>query len=318
MSIYQVTSPSLWSGRNAETIQYWHQAISCLSSTEIPTGFPEKKIAFLGYQGEEGVRRNQGRTGTAQGPDQVRKIMGPMAYHLPESMRVFDLGNFRTEGNKMEETHKLLSHKVKNLFSQRVLPVLIGGGHDLAYAHGSAAIEHCLEKKEKLGILNLDAHFDLRPLVEGKGHSGSPFHQLGEEFPHDFHYLCLGIQRAANPPFLFDTAKKFKAEWMEIDDFTLDNWQEIAIVLDEFCSKVNKIYLSIDLDGFSSAYAPGVSAPSPLGFSPELAFKVLDWIAKSGKLISMDIVELNPKYDLDNATARLAARCVEFVLRKLH
>jgi formiminoglutamase len=55
-----------------------------------------------------------------------------------------------------------------------------------------------------------------------------------------------------------------------------------------------------------------------MGFSPELAFKVLEWIARSGKLISMDVVELNPNFDQDNATARLAARCVEFVLRKLY
>lgn len=317
MPIYSAAPPSLWTGRNAETIQYWHQAVTCLSSSEIPIDVEGKKVAFLGYQGEEGVKRNQGRIGTAQGPDLVRKIMGSMAYHLSETTRIFDLGNFRIEGDQMEETHDLLYATIKKLLSQKVFPIVIGGGHDLAYPHGSAALAHCSEKKEKLGIINLDAHFDLRPLLEGRGHSGSPFFQLGENHPKDFHYLCLGIQRAANPPILFETAKRLKAEWMEIEDFTLENWEEITLLLDEFCSKVNKIYLSIDLDGFSSAYAPGVSAPSPLGFSPELAFKVLDWIAKTGKLISMDVVELNPNYDQDNSTARLAARCVEFVLRKL-
>jgi formiminoglutamase len=53
-----------------------------------------------------------------------------------------------------------------------------------------------------------------------------------------------------------------------------------------------------------------------MGFDPEVAFKVFDLIAKSKKLISLDVVELNPTYDQDQATARLAARCVEYVLRK--
>lgn len=317
MSIYRATSPSLWSGRQAETLQYWHQAVTCLSSPEIPIGSQEKKVAILGYQGEEGVRRNLGRIGTAQGPDQIRKVMGPMAYHLPESIRVFDLGNFSTEGNQMEATHELLYAAVKKLFSQKTFPIILGGGHDLAYPHGRAAIEHCLEKGEKLGIINLDAHFDLRPLSEGRGHSGSPFFQLGEKYPKDFHYLCLGIQRASNPPQVFETAKSMKVHWMEIEEFSMDNWSQITEQLDQFCKQVNKIYLSIDLDGFSSAYAPGVSAPSPWGFPPELAAKVIQWIGRSEKLISLDIVELNPEFDRDNSTARLAARCIEYTLRNI-
>lgn len=104
---------------------------------------------------------------------------------------------------------------------------------------------------------------------------------------------------------------------MEMEEYTLANWEEIAQTLDDFCLQVNKIYLSIDLDGFSSAYAPGVSAPSPLGFSPELAFRIFDFLAKTGKLASMDIVELNPIFDNDNNTARLASKCIENVIRKL-
>ncbi|MFC0264572.1 formimidoylglutamase [Fontibacter flavus] len=317
MTLHLPTSPSIWSGRNSETLSYFYQAMNCLTTLDPHTNPDGKYVAILGYVGDEGVKRNLGRPGATKGPEMIRRLMASMAYHLPANYHLLDLGDIQTLDGDMEASHELITQTVRSLLSKRIFPVLIGGGHDLAYAHGKGVFEHVHQKSEKLGIINLDAHFDLRVKSAGKGHSGSPFLQLGEEFPNDFHYLCLGIQRAANPPLLFETAKRLKAEWMEIEDFTLDNWQEITILLDEFCSKVNKIYLSIDLDGFSSAYAPGVSAPSPSGFSPELAFKVLDWIAKTGKLISMDVVELNPKYDQDNSTARLAARCVEFVLRKL-
>jgi len=96
---------------------------------------------------------------------------------------------------------------------------------------------------------------------------------------------------------------------------TLNNWKFIEEKIRLFIDSVDKIYLSIDMDGFSSAYSPGVSAPSPLGFTPEIAFKIFELISKSKKIISLDVVELNPTYDQDNLTARLAARCVEYVIR---
>ncbi len=315
--LHQPTPKSIWIGRNSEDIQYWHQVVQCQPALKLPTDPKAKKIAILGYAGDEGVSRNQGRRGAATGPIAIRKMMAPMAFHLPFNTQIFDLGDIVTLDNNLEESHDLITGTVSELLAQKVFPVLLGGGHDLAFAHGRGIFSHLKTKGEKLGIINLDAHFDLRPLVGGKGHSGSPFFQLANDYTSDFHYLCLGLQRAANPPALFETAKKLKVNWMEMEDFTLPNWENIVLILNDFCNSVNKIYLSIDLDGFSSAYAPGVSAPSPLGFSPELAFKVFDWIAGSGKLISMDVVELNPEFDLDINTARLAARSVEFVLRNL-
>lgn len=313
--MHTATEQSLWSGRQSSTLQYWHQAVQCIEDIQLDV-HSHKTIGILGYAGDEGVKRNQGRPGAAEAPQAIRKMMAPMAFHLPNDIRILDLGDIHTEQDKMEESHQQITGAVKKMLAHKVFPLLLGGGHDLAYAHGKAVLEYLQEKGEKLGIINLDAHFDLRGLVNGKGHSGSPFYQLAKDFPKDFHYLCLGIQQAANPSELFERAKELKVEWMHSESFTIQHWEQISETLDSFCQKVNKIYLSIDLDGFSSAYAPGVSAPSPLGFHPDITFKVLEWIASSGKLISIDLVELNPKFDQDNATARLAARCAEFILRK--
>ncbi|MFT5773842.1 MAG: formiminoglutamase, partial [Algoriphagus sp.] len=138
-----------------------------------------------------------------------------------------------------------------------------------------------------------------------------------QEHPTQFHYLCLGIQRAANPRSLFETANQTNTKWMAMEDFRMNNWEVIQEKILWFLDSVNKVYLSIDMDGFSSAFAPGVSAPSPMGFSPDIAFKVFELIASSKKLISLDVIELNPTYDQDQATARLAARCTEYILRKI-
>ena len=315
--LHQLIPPQIWNGRPSDSIQYWYQAVTCMDNLELSKPSNEKGIALLGYEGDEGVRRNQGRTGAAKGPESIRKMMAPMAFHLEKDTKIYDFGDVITENEDMESSHSLISKTVTGLLSNRYFPVLLGGGHDLAYAHGRGIFDYLIPKGEKLGIINLDAHFDLRNLNAGKGHSGSPFFQLANEYQSHFHYLCLGIQQSSNPKVLFETALKHKVRWMEMEEFNLGNWEAISQTLDNFCRKVNKIYLSIDLDGFSSAYAPAVSAPSPMGFSPDLAFKIFHFLAKTGKLLSMDIVELNPTFDNDNCTARLAARCVEFIIRKL-
>ena len=82
-------------------------------------------------------------------------------------------------------------------------------------------------------------------------------------------------------------------------------------------AQVDVVYTTIDLDGFSSAYAPGVSASSPMGFSPDIVTKCIENIIDSGKLISLDVAEMNPKYDIDNQTAKLAASLIHTVIHRL-
>jgi formiminoglutamase len=139
--------------------------------------------------------------------------------------------------------------------------------------------------------------------------------QIAHQFPEQFNYLVLGIQKAANPKTLFETASDIGCNYLEIEQFNLAHWGLVETSISQFLQSVDKVYVSIDLDGFSSAFAPGVSAPSPLGFTPEIVFKSLDLIIRSNKLLSFDIVELNPVFDQDNATARLGARCLEYIVR---
>jgi formiminoglutamase len=154
-------------------------------------------------------------------------------------------------------------------------------------------------------------------LIDGKGHSGSPFFQIANQFSNSFNYLVLGIQKASNPKTLFETASSLHCNFLEIDQFNIAHFDLVKNSITNFIGSVDKVYVSIDLDGFSSAYAPGVSAPSPLGFTPEIVWKAMDVIIQSNKLLSFDIVELNPAYDPDNATARLGARCLEYIVRTM-
>ncbi len=315
MNLHQNPTPSQWTGRKSNQVEYWHQAVRTLANLAFDQS-SAKKVGILGYAGEEGVKRNQGRLGTLEGPTSIRKCLGSLAHHLPVNLPLFDYGDVFTQEGDLESTHQAITELTYQLLQSAHFPVWLGGGHDLAFAHGSAVMKYSHEQGKKLGIINLDAHFDLRPLVDGKGHSGSPFYQLASNHPSQFHYLALGIQRAANPKSLFQTADQVQAKYLVMEDFRLQHWEYIEEQICWFLDQVDSLYLSVDMDGFSSAFAPGVSAPSPMGFDPEVAFEVFDLVAKTKKLISLDVVELNPTYDQDLATARLAARCVEYILRK--
>jgi formiminoglutamase len=77
--------------------------------------------------------------------------------------------------------------------------------------------------------------------------------------------------------------------------------------ISDFINKSDSIYLTICTDVFSSAHAPGVSAPQPFGLHPEIGLELIKHVVASGKLISFDIAEIAPRFDEDNRTAKLGA-----------
>lgn len=129
-------------------------------------------------------------------------------------------------------------------------------------------------------------------------------------------YFAIGIQQQSNTKELFSIAENDQISYAinydcESSSPELDTLKNRLI---PFIEKVDYLYITIDMDGFSSAYAPGVSAPSPLGFTPYFVFKMLAFLLASGKIISFDIAELNPSLDRDKLTANLAAKIIDFVV----
>ena len=309
-------SSTNWVGRHSDSQLYWHELVQLVNDLQIKKR-QEPTIALLGYAVDAGVIRNGGRSGAKDGPDSIRKMLGPLANHLHETALVYDYGNIVVEDDNIDAAQLLMRDTIYTCLQEHHLPVILGGGHDAAYPHFLGVQKYLETTGQTVGIINFDAHFDLRPIIDGKGHSGSPFFQIANQFSNSFNYLVLGIQKASNPKTLFETASSLNCNFLEIEQFNIAHWDLVKKCITNFIGSVDKVYVSIDLDGFSSTYAPGVSAPSPLGFTPEIVWKALDVIIQSNKLLSVDIVELNPAYDKDNATARLAARCVEYIVRTI-
>lgn len=311
----------IWQGRSSGKSLYLHEKVKCVTLKDIPVP-PKKSIALLGYACDEGVKRNQGRIGAVEGPGAIKSSFGKLPNHLQSHIQLYDVGSITCTDGNMEAAQDALSKAVATLLAKKHFPIVLGGGHDMAYGHYHGIKNYLASQKrtDTIGIINFDAHFDLRKSTD-QSNSGTPFHQIAMECKEeeiDFNYLCLGIRKDANDRVLFQTAKDFNVNFVLSDTFQMQFLDEINTWINAFIKTVDKVYATIDLDGFSSAYAPGVSAASPMGFTPQIVLECLKTIIGSGKLISIDLAEMNPKYDVDGQTAKLAASLLHHVVHTIY
>ncbi|NER16748.1 formimidoylglutamase [Spongiivirga citrea] len=308
---YKPTASQIWTGRktdpNAGT-QYWYQAIHQASLEESASN---TDIGLIGYACDEGVKRNLGRIGAKKGPTVIKERLAKLSFHHFDN-QIVDFGDISCIEDDLESCQEAFAQSIAQLLANNSFPIAIGGGHDIAYAHFKGIHDHLKDQaNNRIGIINFDAHFDLRPVLEN-GNSGTPFNQIFDGFD-NVSYFALGIQKASNTSELFQIAKENKVEFILNDECNLTNISSIQQRLDAFLMDIDHLYITIDLDGFSSAYAPGVSAPSPVGIHADFGIHILKYLFKSSKVISCDIAEMNPVYDQDSSTANLAARLIDCI-----
>lgn len=305
-----------WQGRIDSDINFdafrWHQWVHTLDLRQDNLTYNGRlAFAFIGFCCDEGVRRNKGRIGAAQGPDSIRKELANLPCSFSNEVKLFDAGNIYCENISLEESQALLSEAVAKILSLNLFPIVLGGGHEVAFGHYKGILNHLTKNMSKpnIGIINFDAHFDLRPYPEG-GSSGTMFRQIADICQDEdlkYSYFCMGIQKHSNTIELFKTADKLGAKYILAKDIIhSDNWSMLE-KLDDFIKLQDHIYITICSDVFSTAFAPGVSATQPLGLDPEKVLVFLKYILKSNKVISFDIAEVSPRFDLDNTTSDLAS-----------
>lgn len=318
MARYQKPDPANWTGRKSGKKLYLHECVELVGMEQPIAGSSAGTIGLLGYACDEGVKRNQGRPGAYEGPVHIRQQLGKLPAHLRTGCQVWDLGDIQCDDGDLESAQQELALKVSELVNKKVFPLLLGGGHDISYAH-YRGLRNALGSKPRIGIVNLDAHLDLRE-PNPEPNSGTPFLQIAKDAEREgfsFHYLCMGVRSDANDASLFQRAQELNVAIVPRRAFVPWKKKSIKSQLQAFLSEVDQVYLTIDLDGFSSAYAPGVSAASPMGFCPDIAMWVIQQLVSSGKLIAADLAEFNPEYDRDGQTARLAASLIHRLIHSV-
>ena len=161
-----VTTPApAWTGRtDGTTVEHlrWHQAVEPYTPDTAPGA-----CVFIGFASDEGVERNKGRRGAAAGPDALRGALSSMA--LAEPIRAYDAGTVTVAGNELEDAQETLGAAVGAALDAGQFPVVLGGGHEVAYGTYLGLARSAIRTPDvRVGIVNLDAHFDLRnePVAE--------------------------------------------------------------------------------------------------------------------------------------------------------
>jgi len=276
----------------------------------IRDGVGDAQIALIGLPDDLGVKLNHGRTGAAQGPSAFRAALARFgapydaAQRRPLSTRVLDVGDIEPapgdDAGTLQQTHGRITEAVEAIHRRGMIPVCIGGGHDLTYP-AVRALSQCTGGP--VGGVNFDAHLDVR---ETPG-SGMPFRALIEGGHLDpARHVTVGVGRFSN--------SREHTEW-------LVQCGGVLLTADEALTRPDAIsfalgaavrsgvgFVSIDLDGIDSSQAPGVSAPNPMGLSTMHANQLASLAGRHPSVRHFDLMELSPPHDVDGRTARLAAK----------
>ncbi|WKZ57730.1 MAG: formimidoylglutamase [Bdellovibrionota bacterium] len=270
------------------------------------------KAVLLGFESDEGVKRNGGREGARRAPDAIREALfaftpdaeQPVAFtRLIEQMQ--DIGNVVLSGD-LEKDQESLGNVVANYLAAGSIVIIIGGGHETSYGHFLGYVNNAT----RVSLLSWDAHPDVRELVNGKGHSGSPFRQailhpsrccvdyrVGGVLPYSANVEHLKFIKENGGHYFFKD---------RLDFGTIENLYR----------RFNyPVMASFDVDAVDASFAPGVSAPASFGMYPEVWFSAAEQAGSCERVRSIDIVEVNPDVDLDRRAIKLAALTIWYFLR---
>lgn len=266
-----------------------------------------RRGCLLGFPDDKGVENNKGRVGAKDGPSAFRKQFLKLGGANPVHEMMIDKGDVEIDRDETGQNHQRATAFVKEHHREHDFSLIIGGGHDYAYPH-LQGVKEAYGQHFRLGCINIDAHLDLRP-DEGAILSGSPFYMAIDRNVLQGHRLIeFGIQYHCNSQHLWEYAHKQEITVMTFDQLRNGKAiEEFRDALEELCESCDGVVISMDLDSIQAASAPGVSAPAPEGFTPSDLLQIIEMSGRDDNVKSLGIYELNPIYDRDDHTARLAS-----------
>jgi len=258
---------------------------------------PEYRMAILGVPFDE---KSSYLRGAAGGPAAVRAVSTGKCYcgytelgvNLEEDTVLVDLGDVDTSGDP-DKTFALTEKAVARILEQGAVPIVLGGDHSITYP----VLRAFARVHKPLDILHFDAHPDLYDDLYGDRLSHAcPFARILEDG------LAAGVvQVGVRAVTAAHRAKALKHGVRMIEMKEIEGPLQLRFV--------NPVYISFDMDVLDPAFAPGVSHHEPGGLATRQAIQVIQDL--KGKIVGLDIVELNPTRDPSGITAAAAFKIIK-------
>lgn len=287
-----------------------------------------KNISLIGVPSDIGA----GDRGATMGPEALR--VAGMAKELTKlGFNVKDTGNLygpKNPENPPEGGYRHLKENViwcKNIqeavfneLSEGHLPITLGGDHAMSIGSIAAIGRYCADKKRKLCIIWIDAHADFNtsdtspsgnihgmPVAVAAGYGPKELLSLGHKVPmvDATNIYQVGIRSVdQHEKQLVTEAGVVVYDMRCIDEIGMR--EAMHQILQEVEEKDACIHVSFDVDSLDPTIAPGVGTTIPGGLTYREAQLCMEMIHDSGRMISLDIMEINPALDSQNGTAKLA------------
>ncbi|MDR6224125.1 agmatinase family protein [Desmospora profundinema] len=287
-----------------------HQWIQTLDPGQRPTVHGDDwDVTLLGVPLS---RSSISASAASENPDAIRRAWRSfIPYHLEEGvdltpLRVLDLGNVRQHVTDIAQCHQNIRQAVAAMrrHHPQTFPLLLGGDHSVT----AMAMKGWKEAhpEHRLGILQLDTHFDLRPLEEHGPSNGTPIRNLiesgtlrGEDV------VNIGLHGFFNARSLREYADKTNVRWITLKQARREGVEAVVRrELEALAQRVDAIHFTLDMDVLDVAYAPGVPASTPGGMRTDELFDACLIAGRHTKVTSMDLVCLDPYRDVAGATVK--------------
>lgn len=278
-------------------------------------------VGILGVPFDYGIKLVGGRPGARFGPARVKREFFKLIKKQrskeakKQRIQITDYGNVKPVSRNPKKTHQKVTKAVQKIIKDDAIPIVIGGGHDISFA----SIKAIALAYKKIGAVNLDAHYDVRPVVDGKINSGTPFRRLLDgKYLSGKNFVELGIHSPKNLVEHYKYLIQKKATLLKLNSVNslginklLDKAFKIA------CRNTKGIVLDIDIDGIQKRFAPGCSAPCVKGFTKKQVLQAAYNAGKNKDVKLFNLMEVSPPYDVRNKTVKLGAKLIFYFIRGL-
>ncbi|MGV3489472.1 MAG: formimidoylglutamase [Tuberibacillus sp.] len=263
-------------------------------------------------------------SGAAFAPEVIRSIFKNTAtYAIEEDIDllhtpIVDFGDVLMHVTDLQESHNRIQAAVKEVMEKNpeIIPIILGGDHSITCPSFKGFKE---AKGGTIGVIQFDAHHDVRNREDGGPSNGTPFRGLIESGAlKPEHLVQIGIRNFSNSRTYSDYAAN-----RGVTIFTMKNVRDkgiLALVQESYqklAGQVDEIYLSVDIDVLDQAFAPGCPAIGPGGMTNDDLFAGVKWLSAQEKTRAIDIVEIDPKQDFRDMTSRVGTFVIlMFILGK--
>ena len=277
-------------------------------------------VAVMGAPFDFGT---QWRSGARMGPRAIREAStlfsfghagaydheDDVTYLDPSKVTIVDIGDADIVHTDTETSHANIEYGVRKMLAAGAIPVVMGGDHSV-----NIPCINAFDDQEPIHVVQIDAHLDFVDERHGVryGH-GNPMRRAAEK-PYVTGLSQIGIRNVSSTAR--DGYVDARAMGSDIQSVRQVRQMGVDAMLDRI-PKGARYYVTVDIDGFDPSIAPGTGTPSHGGFLYYEVLELLAGLAKRGKIVGLDLVEVAPDYDPTGSTSTLAAQVLMNVVGRI-